>query len=57
MIFMAVAGDNAPFGNKSTDVKIIIDVAEAAQHYPTWRPSPNCPTNISMGEDVNVSSI
>lgn len=55
MIFLALASDNAPINNKSTEVKVTIDVAEAAQHYPIWRNTPNCPTNISMGEDVNVS--
>lgn len=54
MTFFAVASDNGTPPKKS-DVKVTIEVAEAAKHYPVWRDTVNCSTNITKGEDTPVS--
>ncbi|KHJ44096.1 cadherin domain protein, partial [Trichuris suis] len=56
MMFLAIARDSGD-PPRSTQVRVTIDIAEAAQHYPVWQVTPSCPNEVVVDEDVQVKSI
>ncbi|CDW56179.1 Cadherin C and Laminin G 2 and Cadherin domain co ntaining protein [Trichuris trichiura] len=56
MMFLAIARDSGD-PPRSTQVRVTIDIAEAAQHYPVWQVTPSCPNEVVVDEDVQINYV
>ncbi|KRY29115.1 Cadherin-related hmr-1 [Trichinella spiralis] len=56
MMFLVIAKDSGE-PPRSSQARVSIDIAEAAQHYPVWQVTPSCPNHVVVDEDVQINYV